>query len=66
MKMTPIKKSNSGLFFPLTLANLFKLGSPSSVAYNKHQQKVNIIEFELEKHRDTIIKLKLELKKTKS
>ena len=61
MKMKPIKKCNSGLLLSQINTNLFKFGTPSSIAYNKHQEKVNIIEFELEKHRETIKKLELEL-----
>ena len=58
--MRPIKKSSSGLLLTQK-NNLFKLGNYSSVAYNKHQEKANIFEFELERHKDTIIKLEIEL-----
>ena len=61
MKMRPIKKSSSVLLLSQINTNIFKYGTPSSIAYNKHQEKVNIIEFELEKHRETIKKLELEL-----
>ena len=58
--MKPIKKSNSGLLLSEKV-NLFKMGNASSVAYNKHQEKENRIVFELEKYKDTIVKLELEL-----
>lgn len=58
--MRPIKKSSSGLLLTQK-NNLFKLGNYSSVAYNKHQEKANIFEFELERHKETIIKLEIEL-----
>ena len=58
--MKPIKKSNSGLLLSEKV-NLFKIGNASSVAYNKHKEKENRIVFDLEKYRDIIIKLELEL-----
>ena len=58
--MKPIKKSGSGLLLHQNI-NLFKFGNTSSVAYNKNQEKTNRLEFELEKQKEIIVKLQLEL-----
>jgi len=58
--MRPIKKSNSGLLLPRNI-HILHITNGSSVAYNKNQQKANQLEFELEKQKDNIVKLQLEL-----
>ena len=58
--MRPIKKSNSGLLLPRNI-HILHFTNGSLVAYNKNQQKANQLEFELEKQKDNIVKLQLEL-----
>jgi hypothetical protein len=58
--MRPIKKSNSGLLLPKKIGLLRLINGPT-VAYNKNQEKANQIEFELEKQKDNLRKLQIEL-----
>ena len=58
--MRPIKKSNSGLLLPKKIGLLRLINGPN-VAYNKNQEKANQIEFELEKQKDNLRKLQIEL-----
>ena len=58
--MRPIKKSNSGLLLPKKKGLLRLINGPT-VAYNKNQEKANQIEFELEKQKDNLRKLQIEL-----
>ena len=59
--MRPIKKSNSGLQLiqRINFSNLNSYGN--GIAFNKNQEKVNRLEYDIEKQRKNIVKLKYEL-----
>ena len=59
--MRPIKKSHSGLQLiqRINFSNLNSYGN--GIAFNKNQEKVNRLEYDIEKQRETIVKLQYEL-----